>query len=215
MSDPFSDHGPYEVTISKPFWILNEPVTQTLWTTLNSRNPSYFRSSSLLPVEQVSYFDALDFCTLLDKVCQPIDGWHFTLPAEAQWEYAARAGATSLYYWGSEWDSSRANADGSHSSTSPVDRYRLNPWGLYDVHGNVWEWCRDRYTDYLGRFPLTDPEGPSALDSDLALRPEMGRVIRGGSWKSSNLHCRLGFRTCAMPNEKRNDIGFRPALVQK
>lgn len=176
------------VTLSSPYWILNEPVTQFLWTSMTKGNPSEFRSHSLLPVESISYYDALDFCQILNRACQPVEGWHITLPTEAQWEYACRAGTSTHYYWGNEWIPDRANADNRSDSTTRVDTYPLNPLGLYDTHGNVWEWCLDHF--------------------------ENGHAIRGGAWNSARQECRSAFRMGKSPDFKANNIGFRPVITR-
>jgi formylglycine-generating enzyme required for sulfatase activity len=142
----------------------------------------------------------------------------YRLPSEAEWEYACRGGAASSapFHLGTSLSSTQANFDGNHPSagaaqgprlgrTCPVGSYQPNAWGLYDLHGNVWEWCADRYAeDSYARSPRLDPPGP----------PEgFFRVIRGGSWDFGGRSCRSAFRRWFEPALRSNGRGFRIALV--
>ncbi|GAA4804881.1 SUMF1/EgtB/PvdO family nonheme iron enzyme [Lysobacter hankyongensis] len=167
------EHPRHPVTLTQGLWLAETPCTQALWQAVMGMNPSHFKDGAdapRRPVENVSWDDATAFLKRLQRLLPP--GCEAVLPTESQWEYACRAGTQTKYWWGDEPDDARANWNGQHESTTPVDRYPPNPWGLYDMHGNVWEWCADGDRDYADS-PARDPEGPSAGES---------RVVRGGSW---------------------------------
>ncbi|MBN8215601.1 MAG: formylglycine-generating enzyme family protein [Spirochaetes bacterium] len=197
----------HRVTLTTPFLIGETPVTQALFKAVMGRNPSFFKDGEK-PVEQVSWAAALEFCqTLSDRV-----GREFRLPTEAEWEYACRAGTRSAFHFGPSLDSRRANFDGGApygkgkkgpalEGTTVVRRYPANPWGLYDLHGNVWEWCHDFLGAYP-RAPLTDPMGPGRGDE---------RIVRGGSWGCSGDLCRCAARNSLTPWFERSTVGFRLA----
>jgi formylglycine-generating enzyme required for sulfatase activity len=175
-------------------------------------------------VEKVSWTDAMDFCRKLTERERAAGrlpaGYEYTLPTEAQWEYACRAGTTtafgygnsegSLYQYGNYCESSNTNdlswKDTSHNDgydkTAPVGHYKPNAWGLYDMHGNVWEWCSDWYGDYPSGS-ATDPTGPNSGS---------GRVNRGGSWGLDASACRSASRLNFDPSDRLSGLGFRLAL---
>jgi len=179
-----SDEGPaHDVTITTGFYVGKYEVTQAQWQAVMGNNPSQFKESGPdAPVEQVSWNEAVAFCNRLSAVPpeKEIEG-AYRLPTEAEWEYSARAGTTIAYCFGDEkaglsdfawWDGN------SHKKTHPIGQKRPNGFGLFDVHGNVWEWCADWHAkDYYQQTPVTDPAGP-LLGSV--------RVIRGGSWADSD-----------------------------
>lgn len=196
----------HEVTISKDFFIGETEVTQALYEAVMGENPSGFANGGLLPVETVSYNDAMEFCRRLSEMT----GRTFTLPTEAQWEYAARGGhkapAEPTVFAGS------ANLDevgwymgNAEEATHEVATLKPNALGLYDMTGNVWEWCRDWWNDDFGSDPVTDPEGPSEGTK---------HVDRGGSWNKVASHCRLSFRYGLNPDYKANNLGFRVVCVE-
>jgi formylglycine-generating enzyme required for sulfatase activity len=157
-------------------------------------NPSHFQGEDL-PVEQVSWNDCQAF---IGNLRQPQGGWRFSLPTEAQWEYACRAGTTGPY--AGDLDAMAwygVNSGGTH----PVGTKRSNAWGLQDMHGNVWEWCWDAYGDHV-------PGG-----SDPKAANGVARVCRGGSWLHSARYCRSAFRHGYTPNDKYYFLGFRLALI--
>ena len=173
------------------------------------RNPSKFRSYDR-PVEQVSWNEALDFCTELSR----LTGRHFTLPTEAQWEYAARGGhkAANTKYSGSSsidkvaWYDQNAYNKGERSpdyGTHPVGKLQPNELGVYDMSGNVWEWCYDWYGDYSSGVQ-TDPKGPSTGSY---------RVYRGGSWNDNARFCSVAYRGKVSPGYSIYSMGFRLVLV--
>lgn len=204
----------YLVTLAKGFWLGVSPVTQRQWKALMANNPSRFKGNEL-PVERVWWGDTQAFCAAV-KAQQGVD---FRLPTEAEWEYAARSGTTTQFYWGTELNGTQANCDatfpygtetmgptpgtttlvGSYTAVSP------HPWGLVDVIGNVLEWCADWLGSYSGET-ATDPAGP---DSGTL------RVSRGGSWNINVWFCRVAYRD-GFPPDKQNDysddhLGFRVA----
>ena len=202
------------VTLSKPFWLGKYEVTQAQWKAVMGNNPSRFKGDNL-PVEQVSLVDAKKFCIKLNEIYADKlpSGYQFDLPTEAQWEYACRAGTTTDLNNGknltSNWEEcSNLNEvawyiKNTRITTSEVGQKRANAWGLYDMHGNVWEWCRDRYGDYPGRA-VTDPVGPSFGSN---------HVIRGGSWYDFADICRSDCRGSRGPLIRSDSGGFRLALV--
>ncbi|MEO2033591.1 MAG: formylglycine-generating enzyme family protein, partial [Planctomycetaceae bacterium] len=159
------------------------------------------------PVEQVSWDDAVEFCRKLSSRAEEKSaGWVYRLPTEAEWEYACRAGTTTAYSFGDsefelgEYAWFRENSNGT---THPVGEKRPNGWGLYDMHGNVWEWCQDWYADYPSGA-LRHPMGPSTGSY---------RVFRGGSWNFPARYCRSAFRFLHTPVNRYNFLGFRLVLI--
>jgi hypothetical protein len=198
------DENPqHPVTLTQGLWLAETPCTQALWQAVMGKNPSHFKGGAdapRRPVEMVSWDDVTAFLKQLQPLLPP--GCEAVLPTESQWEYACRAGTQTEYWWGDEADNSRANWDGQYSRTTPVDRYPSNPWGLYDMHGNVLEWCADDQRDYAAE-PARDPEGPDAGDF---------RVVRGGSRFSHPDSARAAFRDGARRWDAIPFIGFRFAL---
>jgi formylglycine-generating enzyme required for sulfatase activity len=152
-------------------------------------------------VETVSWNDAVEFCRRLSAR----DGKTYRLPTEAEWESACRAGTTTAYYTG---DGEAAlgeagwYAGNSREKTHPVAQKKPNAWGLYDMHGNVWQWCSDWYGDYP-QADATDPTGAAQGSS---------RVVRGGSWNNLTQSCRAAHRSNDAPDDRRHSIGFRVCL---
>jgi formylglycine-generating enzyme required for sulfatase activity len=185
-------------------------VTQAQWERVMGNNPSRFKGADR-PVENVSWSDAVEFCKKLTEMEKKAgrlpNGWKYVLPTEAQWEYACRAGTTTAYSWGNDINSTRANYnwDGGGTSgndfkqTRDVGQYAANPWGFFDMHGNVWEWVSDWRATYL-TGAQTDPEGPASGSL---------RVNRGGSWNGVGSHLRSAERGSITPGFRISFIGFR------
>jgi formylglycine-generating enzyme required for sulfatase activity len=196
------------VTITKPFWLDKTEVTQSQWKVVMGNNPSHFKGDDL-PVENVSWNDAVAFCEKLNEIKHDAlpAGYHYTLPTEAQWEYACRAGTTTRFYHGDDPDYGQFEKYAwyglsSSGKTHPVGEKLPNDWGLYDMHGNVLEWCLDWYGDYQGGS-VSDPQGPQS-GSD--------RVNRGGSCYILARLCRSASRDWSWPAFRLYDLGFRVAL---
>ncbi|NLX26683.1 MAG: SUMF1/EgtB/PvdO family nonheme iron enzyme [Lentisphaerae bacterium] len=191
------------VKISKPFYMGIYPVTQAQWLQVMGSNPSHFKGVDL-PVETVSWYDAMEFCrklTALERQAGRLpDGFEYTLPTEAQWEYACRAGTTGDY--AGNLDAMAWYDSNSGSKTHPVGTKQPNAWGLYDMHGNVWEWCLDWYGNYASGIAM-DPQGASSGSF---------RVARGGSWYHLASLCRSAFRLSHSPSFTLNILGFRVCL---
>ena len=223
-----NDEVLHEVTLSAGFWLLETEVTQEMWKSVMGKNPSWFSPSgggaekvagldtSRFPVEYVSWEDCQEFIAKLNAGGFAPQGWEFRLPWEAEWEYACRAGTTTPYSWGSSLNGDKANCAGNYPygtstegeylmRTAEVGSYDANAWGLRDMHGNVWEWCADRYGDY-GAGAQTAPTGPTSGSL---------RVLRGGSWFSCAKNCRSAYRYACGPTYRYNSRGFRLALGRK
>jgi len=199
-----ADEGPlHTVMFSKPIAMAATEVTQEQYECVMGINPSKFRALHH-PAEQVSWTHAVAFCKKLsDKT-----GLNVRLPTEAQWEYACRAGAKTRFSFGENdklLESYAWHIANSDSQTHPVATGKPNAWGLYDMHGNVYEWCRDWHNGYPVNA-MTDPEGPAEGTY---------RVLRGGAWYSSQEHCRSTNRYKNTPDYWFNGIGFRPILELK
>lgn len=188
----------HKVTITRDFYLGKYEVTQAQWVAVMGSNPSNFMGRTN-PVEQVSWDDVQVF---LGKLNQMEPGRGYRLPTEAEWEYACRAGSTTKYAFG---DSENELGDyawcyeNSGERAHPVGQKRPNAWGLYDMHGNVWEWCEDWYGTYPSGS-VTDPKG-----STMGSR----RVLRGGSWFDYAQSCRSAFRLVRSPGNRDNSLGLR------
>ncbi len=189
-----------KVTIRKPFFLSKYPVTQKQWKAVIGSNPSKFKGDDL-PVERVSLNDVQEFVRKLNGM-EGTD--KYRLPSEAEWEYACRAGTTTRYYFGD--DESKLGdyawyRDNSNQKTHPVGQKKPNPWGLYDMHGNVWEWCQDGWHDnYNGA-----PSDGSPWEGGNSSR----RVLRGGCWSYYARRCRSALRYNLGPGVRSSCIGFR------
>ena len=201
-SDAYSDESPtHQVTLSS-YYIGKTEVTQELWEAVMGSNPSWFKGSNL-PVEEVSWDDCQTFITKLNE----LTGKNFRLPTEAEWEYAARGGNKSqgYKYSGSNTLSNVAWYDSNSSSkTHSVATKAPNELGIYDMSGNVWEWCSDRYGSYSSESQ-TNPTGPTSGGS---------RVRRGGSWDRSAGLCRVSVRGGYSPAFSFDFLGLRLCLSE-
>lgn len=194
----------HEVTLTKPYYIATTEVTQELYAAVTGSYPSSFTGEAGLPVEMVSYADAVAFCARLSE----LTGRTVTLPTEAQWEYAARGGhmapaTPTLYAGGDDLDAVAWYVGNSDRKTHPVAGKAANALGLYDMTGNVWEWCLDWYGAYTAAA-VSDPQGPSEGSF---------RVIRGGCWGDPAQNCRLSFRIDYAPVSGTSDLGFRVVVL--
>ncbi len=218
MGSPESEQGRYEnetqheVTISKGYYFGVYEVTQAQYEKVIGKNPSHFQGAIVgnenadLPVENVSWDDAVEFCKKLSDLPEEKKaGRVYRLPTEAEWEYACRAGSKTAYSFDDEegllpeygWFN-RNSSDRTHT----VGLLEPNAWGLYDMHGNVWEWCSDRHGEYP-KGAVSDPTGPKVGSY---------RVLRGGGWDYVAALCRSAIRTWFAPSHRSNSLGFRLAL---
>ena len=192
------------VTISQAYWLGATEVTQRQWEAVMGNNPSNFKGANL-PVECVSYGEALSFCRKVTKQERAAGrlptGYEYTLPTEAQWEYACRAGTTGDY--AGNLDAMGWSEDNSGERTHEVGGKKANGWGLYDMHGNVMEWCLDWRGAYAGGS-VTDPRGATSGSY---------RVFRGGCWFFSASICRSASRGDYLPDRRNGGLGFRLALI--
>jgi formylglycine-generating enzyme required for sulfatase activity len=202
------------VTISKSFLLGKHEVTQAQWTRLKGRHQNRWTGDNL-PVERINRRDALSFCEQLTELAHFEKGlpqrFFFTLPTEAQWEYACRAGTDTMFYYGTDEDYSQLSeyawyARNSNSRTHPVGYKLPNKWGLYDMYGNVWEWCRDWYSDSYAGGSIIDPLGP---------KNGTDRVVRGGSWSNIETLFRSALRSWDSPDISSDEIGFRVVMISE
>ncbi len=203
----------HDVTLTDGFWLADTPVTQLFWEAVMRTNPSRFKGNQL-PVEQVSWYDIQDFLGVFNQYNTHV---RFYLPTEAQWEYACRAGSNSAFYFGDIGDVTLDDLNYSGKDKAPnflpqalqqtsrVKQYVPNAWGLYGMHGNVWEWCQDVWQEHLGNHHQVNPLQQATYAKS------RHHVVRGGSWlydisysrSASRYHfekdcrnSRLGFRLC-------------------
>jgi len=219
--------GPqHQVTVDS-FYIGIYPITQKQYQFIMGIYPSYFKGENL-PVEQISWFDAIEYCNKLSQIyglmpVYTVTGseetrtvtWNknangYRLPTEAEWEFACRAGSTTPYNTGNNLTTNLANYNGNfpynnnspgiyREKTTTVDSFAPNAWGLYDKHGNVWEWCWDWYDNYTAEAKIN----PSGAVTGVV------RVVRGGSWNDEGRWLRSAFRHGAPPGHVENNLGFR------
>ncbi len=215
----YADELPrHEVCVSD-FWMGRYEVTQAQWLKVMESNPSHFNENLKNPVDMVSWNDSRRFIDRLNRRLRESGEKDFVLrlPTEAEWEYAARAGTTTMFSTGDEISTDLANYNGSHEfgmtmkgeyrkGPTPVGSFPPNPFGLYDMHGNVWEWCHDWYgRDYYQKSPANDPAGPNEGDA---------RVMRGGSWFRFAGAIRSATRYKHEPDGQYADSGLRLVRVK-
>lgn len=161
----WNDEELHEVELTDDFFIGRTPVTQKVWETVMGNNPAYYKGDDN-PIESVSWNDCQEFIKKLNEMYPAPAGYEWALPTEAQWEYACRAGTQTAFSFGddaSELGKYAWYADNSNWTTHPVGLLLPNPWGLYDVHGNVWEWCQDWYGPYSEQVSDTGEEVPQQV----------------------------------------------------
>ncbi len=201
----FDSEVQHEVTLTQGFWLADTTVTQALWEAVMGDNPSHFKGENR-PVEQVSWEDAQRFIAKMNGMKAELK---LCLPSEAEWEYCCRAGTTTAFHFGGKDDLNleRVNYSGKwdnyelNGETKDVKSYAPNDWGLYEMHGNVWEWCQDKRSDYPAK-PVVDP-----------VQEQTGsyRVLRGGSWIYYGRGCRSAHRIGDDPSIGSLNFGFRLA----
>jgi len=218
-----------EVTLTRGFWIGQDEVTQRQWKRIVGPFPGNQSAGEGddYPLTTVNFAEAEHFCRKATEAARAAgelpEGWEFRLPTEAQWEYACRAGTRTATSFGDQLSSTQANfqgkpyngaADGpSLRKAAPVGSYPPNPWGIHDMHGNVFEWCRDWYHARLPGGP--DPDLHSANATALENRTgSLSRVRRGGCWADEGWPCRSSFRLRFEPERKHDHIGFRVVCVR-
>jgi formylglycine-generating enzyme required for sulfatase activity len=220
-----SDEGPqHEVTLTRPFYMGIYPVTQRQYQTVMGVNPAYFQGAKgggpEFPVESISWQEAVEFCRKLSVLPEEkAAGRVYRLPTEAEWEYACRAGVPMPFASGLTLSGREANFNSNYpygpttrggylERTTKVGSYPPNPFGLFDMHGNIWEWCADYYDRvYYRNSPRYDPQGPG--EGTL-------RVVRGGSCYNIGRFCRSAYRFGIGPGNRDIDVGMRVVMqVQK
>ena len=224
-----SEQPQHRVRITKPYYVSVYEVTQGEYERVMAANPSSFssRGSSSdkvsgqdtirFPVESASWEEAMEFCRKLSLLPEEkAAGRQYRLLTEAEWEYACRAGTMTPFHFSTKLNGREANCDGNYpygtttrgpylERPTTVGSYAANPFGLHDMHGNVWEWCSDWYdSEYYGASPVDDPPGPNAGSR---------RVFRGGSWESDASICRSAGRFIGSPAYRFSHLGFRVASV--
>ena len=213
----FDDETEHGVTLTQGLWLADTACTQALWAAvMDGANPSRFSDDPQNPVEQVNWNDVVD--EFLPRLNARVPGLGATLPTEAQWEYACRGDAEhkAPFWFGDQIDSAQVNFDGNdpmpggkksayRERTVPVKALPCNGWGLYQMHGNVWEWCADGYAPYPGA-DAENRTGPAHEPTGTAWR-----VLRGGSWLDLARYCRSALRYASVPGLRNFDFGFRLA----
>jgi formylglycine-generating enzyme required for sulfatase activity len=223
-TERFVQEDPQHLVSVKSFFLGRYPVTQEQWQIVAETyehvnikylnpQPSNFKGAKR-PVEQVSWYEAKEYCDRLAKHTK----CPYRLPTEAEWEYACRAGTTTPFYFGSTLSTELANYDGSYTygngvegeyrkQSTPVDNFKIaNAWGLSDMHGNVWEWCEDHWHNNYNGAP---ENGSPWLTDDV----ETARILRGGSWIINPKNCRSAYRLNYNPSIRDYSVGFRLACA--
>ena len=233
MGSPPTEEGREEnenqvsVTLSSHYWLGETEVTQGQWEAVMGTNPSQFNGDKQLPVENVSWADAVGFAAKLNERGDLPSGWALTLPTEAQWERACRAGTETAFAFGTTMSSRQANFAGGIPyqgaeagpelfETTPVKSYQPNDWGLYDMHGNVSEWCQDAHDEKL--IGGTDPVGLGRVwitSKIIDIQFTSDRGVRGGDFLSFPWLCRAASRSTQPASFKQGLLGFRVALTAK
>ena len=230
----YYDEFQRKVNVSRGFWMLESPITQGMWKSVMGGNPSYFEGSDRLPVENISWNDCQEYIERLNGFGVSPEGYRFSLPTEAEWEYACRAGATTAYSFGDSLNGDKANCDGNYpfgadkkgpylEKTTEVGKYGANAWGLVDMHGNVWEWVQDAHgthskgeaTDWAGSVFATCRVLPDGALSHVCVYKKSdgpSRVLRGGCWSSWAVDCRAACRNWGWPIVRNEFKGARLAL---
>ncbi len=204
----------HKVSLTQGFWLADTPVTQAMWHTVMHTAPSGIKGD-LHPVTRISWQNAHTF---LRRLQRRIPGLYARLPTEAEWEYACRAGSTAPFSWGIDISPNLVNYNGRYpyrpqqkneeiglyrKKTVPVKKFPCNNWGLFEMHGNIWEWCQDYWQNDLGSEPSVDPQG---------LKDGKYRTVRGGSWASDACFVRSACRDRYPPRYCFGSVGMRLAI---
>jgi formylglycine-generating enzyme required for sulfatase activity len=218
----------HEVEISKAFYMGVHEVTQGQFEKMGGKNNAVFRQGPDFPMDQVRWPQAVDFCNKLSALPdEKKAGRVYRLPTEAEWEYACRAGTKTVFHFGDALSAKEANFKGSFpygnaakgiflQKTAKVGSYAANAWGLYDMHGNVAEWCADYYDpDYYKNSPKQDPKGPAQGVVPTDFQNDFYRVVRGGCWLDEARACRAAYRFRLQSAEQYRWVGFRVACDVK
>jgi formylglycine-generating enzyme required for sulfatase activity len=211
-AERFNNETQHQVILSRGFWLADTACTQALWQTVMGDNPSRFKGEKR-PVERVSWHEVQDFIERLNALA--LDGG-FRLPTEAEWEYACRADTKTAFWFGDQITPEQVNYNGDYpyaggqkgqyrEETVDVKALPCNGWGLYQMHGNVWEWCQDWY----GAYPSGTVEDPTGLEEGAR------RVLRGSSWIDYGGYVRSAHRHHDDPGFRRGNFGCRLARGQK
>lgn len=199
----------FPVTITQPFWLGKYEVTQGEFTAVSGGNPSRFQGDSNRPVEKITFLQASNYCATVTRRERAAGrlptAYEYRLPTEAEWEYAGHAGVTNQFSFGEDTrlgDQFGWTAENSEATTHPVGLKRPNAWGLYDMHGNVGEWCSDWFEPYPAA-PVSDPVGPAASKF---------KVFKGGGWDKDLQFARISSRFMMAPSNGIHFVGFRLAL---
>ena len=210
-AERFDNEGPQHVVrLTEGYWLADTACSQALWQAVTGGNPSRFKEDLQNPVEQVSWDDVDGFLRRLEAL---LPGVKAALPTEAEWEYACRAGTKTAFSFDDAITPEQANYDGSQAyaggatgeyreKTVPVKTFAANPWGLYQMHGNVWEWCADGHRTY-DDVPQTDARGPEG---------DAPRALRGGSWRDEPRWLRSACRYVNERDRRYVNVGFRFSL---
>lgn|GEM_PF-549555 len=226
----YSAETKHEVKLTRGFWLAKYELTQPQWTAIMGSNRStYKRQPEMerdLPMENISWYEAVDFCSRLtdrERAAGTLPpGYEYALPSEAQWEYACRAGTLTAFSFGNDanllskfgnyndisgnFTDNDTKHDDGFKYTAPIGNYSPNPWGFYDMHGNVNEWCMDSLDLANADYSLANTTDPLVTQGAL-------RVARGGGWSYSARICRTANRIAFAPSSRLSDLGFRPAVV--
>jgi formylglycine-generating enzyme required for sulfatase activity len=215
----YEDEQPVHPVFLSEFWLGKAPVTQAQWQAVMGWMPLCRFHGPIIPVETICWKDAAKFCQKLSRMT----GRSYDLPSEAQWEYACRAGTATPFNLGENITTDYANYVGLHTyregsegvyrhDPNPARTYPPNPWGLYDMHGNLWEFCADSWFDNYNGAPVN---GAARLSGgDPRERKESYRVARGGSWHEPPAHCRSAMRLRVEENDRMEYYGFRVMLQE-
>ena len=214
--DRDDDEEQHKVTLTQGYWLADTATTQAFWSAIMGSNPANFKSDKNNPVERVSWNDCQNFIGKLNTAFSGhLDGLSFRLPSEAEWEHVCRAGTTTPFYFGESISSEKVNFDGSmpynngpksedRNKTVAVKSLPANQWGLYEMHGNVWELCADARNNSMGSQSVVDPCHGGGDDAY--------RVRRGGSWAYDGRLVRSAYRIYYLPADRDAYIGFRLSL---